>query len=75
MRKTTSDFIMCVCVYSKYIHLQNESKTNDFRYQITRLFVRLWRGMCVKIIIFLPRQNYFCLGIIRFLPRHNSIFA
>ena len=36
--KTTSDFIMCVCVYSKYIHLQNKSKTNDFRYQISRLF-------------------------------------
>ena len=36
--KTTSDFIMCVCVHSKYIHLQNKSKTNDFRYQISRLF-------------------------------------
>ena len=36
--KTTSDFIMCVCAYSKYIHLQNKSKTNDFRYQISRLF-------------------------------------
>ena len=36
--KTTSDFIMCVCVYSKYIHLQNKTKTNDFRYQISRLF-------------------------------------
>ena len=36
--KTTSDFIMCVCVYSKYIYLQNKSKTNDFRYQISRLF-------------------------------------
>ena len=39
--KTTSEFIICVCVYSKYIHLQNISKTNDFRYQISRLFVLL----------------------------------
>ena len=34
--KITSDFIMCVCVYSKYIHLQNSSKTNDFLFQISR---------------------------------------
>ena len=39
--KITSDFIMCVCVYSKYIHLQNLSKTNDFLFQISRLFVLL----------------------------------
>ena len=39
--KITSDFIMCVCVYSKYIHLQNSSKTNDFLFQISRLFVLL----------------------------------
>ena len=48
--KTTSDFIMCVCIYSKYIHLQNKSKTNDFRYQISRLFFLLK--------IYLRRQNY-----------------
>ena len=46
--KITSDFIMCVCVYSKYIHLQNSSKTNDFLFQISRLFVllnikKIWR--------------------------------
>ena len=41
MRKITSDFIMCVCVYSKYTHLQNSSKTNDFLCQISRLFVLL----------------------------------
>ena len=39
--KITSDFIMCVCVYSKYIHLHNSSKTNDFLFQISRLFVLL----------------------------------
>ena len=39
--KTTSDFIMCVCVYSKYIQLQNKSKTNDFLCQISRLFILL----------------------------------
>ena len=39
--KITSDLIMCVCVYSKYIHLQNASKTNDFLFQISRLFVLL----------------------------------
>ena len=39
--KITSDFIMCVCVYSKYIHLENSSKTNDFLFQISRLFVLL----------------------------------
>ena len=41
--KITSDFIMCVCVYSKYIHLQNSSKTNDFLFLISRLFVLLNR--------------------------------
>ena len=39
--KITSDFIMCVCVYSKYTHLQNSSKTNDFLFQISRLLVLL----------------------------------
>ena len=39
--KTTSDFIMCVCVYLQYIYLQNKSKTNDFLCQISRLFVLL----------------------------------
>ena len=39
--KITSDFIMCVCVYSKYTILQNSSKTNDFLCQISRLFVLL----------------------------------
>ena len=39
--KITSDFIMCVCVYSKYTPLQNSSKTNDFLFQISRLFVLL----------------------------------
>ena len=39
--KTTSDFIMCVCVHLKYIQLQNKSKTNDFLCQISRLFVLL----------------------------------
>ena len=39
--KITSDFIMCVCVYSKYTHLQNSSKTNDFLCQNSRLFVLL----------------------------------
>ena len=33
--KITSDFIMCVCVYSKYTYLQNSSKTNDFLFQIS----------------------------------------
>ena len=39
--KITSDFIMCVCVYSKYTHLQNSSKTNEFLCQISRLFILL----------------------------------
>ena len=56
--KTTSDFIMCVCVYSKYIYLQNKSKTNDFRYQISRLFDLLkvvylsrWQGICCIVLL------------------------
>ena len=40
-KKITSDFIMCVCVYSKCTILQNSSKTNDFLCQISRLFVLL----------------------------------
>ena len=32
---------MCVCVYLKYIHLQNKSKTNHFLCQISRLFILL----------------------------------
>ena len=39
--KIASDFIMRVCVYLRYIHLQNKSKTNDFLYQFCRLFVLL----------------------------------
>ena len=39
--KIASDFIMRVCVYLKYIHPQNKSKTNYFLYQICPLFVLL----------------------------------
>ena len=48
--KATSDFIMCVCVYLKYIHLQNKSKANDFLCQISRLFVLLnYVNFCSEI--------------------------
>ena len=60
--KTTSDFIMCVSVYSKYIHLQNRSKTNDFRYQISRLFVLLkqfnWWNIQIDVVILWRMWNF-----------------
>ena len=39
--KTTSDFIMCVCVYFKYMHIQNKSKTNGFLCLISGVLVLL----------------------------------
>ena len=56
--KIASDFIMRVCVYLKYIHLQNKSKTNNFLYQICRLFILL------KGILQYERQIEFIISII-----------
>ena len=39
--KTTSDFIMCVCVHLKCMHIQNKSKTNDFLCLISGVLVLL----------------------------------
>ena len=63
--KTTSDFIMCVCVYLKYIHLQNKSKTNDFLCQISRLFVLLKAQQFGKDV----REDVFtvCMYIVYFI--------
>ena len=39
--KTTSYFIMCLCVYLKYMHIHNKSKTNGFLYLISSVIVLL----------------------------------
>ena len=66
--KIASDFIMHVCVYLKYIHLQNKRKTDDFLYQICRLFALLnsilHYALIVKVLWMSIDIERFILGLV-----------
>ena len=73
--KTTSDFIMCVCVYLKYIHLQNKSKTNDFLCHLFKCPSEQYMSWLYWIFSLKKTQtDTVSTSVYKWLPGINNIF-